>query len=245
MCETSLVNGEPAGVAGTKDLVTRLRHWSSPWPSTRSHIVAVLALAVASSSFAAYVQDAWPTWHYIGHSLVLWIIVATVAAVRGSWLQSWLTTSAVLFVAVMSYFIAVRTFGPFEYPSLLSPLLLFWIVLAVVGGLGFATICLTAVNPGQLSWAAIGTIAGLLLGDAINASIGIPFAERTEPVKALLSIADNPGPVLIIGSIAALLWTATMIVHRRHHLGLTWLIVPGVLVGFVLVTIPDFLLHFA
>lgn len=91
--------------------MTRLRRWSSPWPATPTHLVAVLALAAASGVFAAYVQDAWPSWHFIGHSLVLWIIVAAAAALVGTWFQSWLTTSAALAVAVLSYFIAVGVFG--------------------------------------------------------------------------------------------------------------------------------------
>lgn len=208
-------------------------------------MVAVVVLAAASGIFAAYVQDAWPGWHYIGHSLVLWIIVAAAAAVRGTWLQSWLTTSAVLLVAVLSYFIAVRGFGPFDYPPLLSPVLLFWIVLAVVGGLGFATIGLTAVNPGRLSFLAVGVIAGLMLGDAINASVGIFYVEQDAPLSALLSVMHSPGPVLIIGSVGALCWIVIMLVQHRHRLSLSWLIVPGGLVGYVLVSVPDLLLHYA
>jgi len=207
--------------------------------------VAVLALAAASGVFAAYVQDAWPSWHFIGHSLVLWIIVAAAAALVGTWFQSWLTTSAALAVAVLSYFIAARVFGPFEYPALLSPLLLFWVVLAAVGALGFATICLTAANHGRLSYLAVGVIAGLLVGDAINTSVGIPYVEQSEPLTALRSVIDNSDPVMIIGTTGALCWIAIMLVHHRHSLIRAWLIVPGALVGQVLVTIPDLLLHYA
>lgn len=181
--------------------------------------------------------------HYIGHSLVLWIIVAAAAAVRGTWLQSWLTTSAVLVVAVLSYFIAVRGFGPFEYPPLLSPALLFWIVLAGLA-VGFATIGLTAVNRGRLSFLAVDVIAGLMLGDAINASVGIFYVEQDEPLSALLSIMHSPGPVLIIGSVGALCWIVIMMVHHRHRWSRSWLIVPGGLVGYVLVSVPDLLLHY-
>lgn len=204
----------------------------------------MLGLAACSGAFAAYVQDAWPAWHYIGHSLVLWTCVAVIAALRGSWLQSSLTTSVALIVAVLTYFIATRVFGPFDYPPLLSPLLAFWIVLAAVGGFGFATICLTAVNRNTLTWLAIGTVPGLLLGDALNASAGIPFLEIS-PLEALTTILSNPSPIVLIASGATTCWLAAMFILQRTNLGHVWLTLPGFIGGYVLITIPDLLLHFA
>ncbi|MBN9611732.1 MAG: hypothetical protein J0I11_20760 [Actinobacteria bacterium] len=233
-----------APVPTLKSVTARLRCWSSPWPSTRTHVITVLVVAAAASAFASYAQDAWAQWHYIGHSLVLWIIVATAAALRGTLLQSWLTTSTTLAVAVAVYFAATRIFGPFDQYPPLAPLLLLWIVLAAVGGFGFAVLCLTAVGRGWPSFLAAGVIAGLMLGDALNASIGIPYIEQHQPIEALHSILADPGPVLVIGCIAAAGWIAAMLIHQRHRLATVWLVIPGLIAGHALASIPDLLLHY-
>lgn len=54
-----------------------------------------------------------------------------------------------------------------------------------------------------------------------------------------------PGPVLIIGAVGTLRWIVIMLIRHRHSLIWSWLIVPGGLAGFTLVTIPDLLLHYA
>lgn len=194
--------------------------------------------------FAALAQDHLSGWHFIGHSLVLWIIVATGAAMRGTLLQSWATTSAALAIAVATYYTVTRVFGPFDsYPSL-APLLLFWGVLAVVGGLGFAVLCLTALRRGRLNFLAVGTVAGLMLGDAINTAIGIPYIEQDKPLKALSSIS-YPGPVFTVALVGSGLWILALLIHHRRRLLTVWLIVPGLAIGHILVTVPDVLLHYA
>lgn len=214
-----------------RSVVARAKLWSSPWPSTRTSVTVVLGMAVAASVFAAIAQDHLSGWHFIGHSLVLRIIVATVAAMRGPLLQSWATASAALAVAVVTYYTVTRLFGPFDaYPSL-APLLLFWSVLAVVGGLGFAVLCHTALGRGWLRFLAVGIVAGLILGDAITTAIGIPYIEQEQPLAALGSIS-YPGPVFTVALVGATCWTLGLLIHHRRGLLTAWMVAPGLIVGY-------------
>lgn len=203
-----------------------------------------LAVAVTASIFAALVQDHWNGWHFIGHSLSLWIIIATFAAMRGTLVQSWVTTSATLAASVTTYYTVTRLFGPFDAYPLLAPLLLFWGALAIVGGFGFAVLCLTALGPGRLRFLAAGTVAGLMLGDAINTAIGLPYLEQPDPIGALGSIS-YPGPVFTVALVGAACWTLLILIRHRHRPLAAWSILPGLVAGHVLVSIPDLLLHYA
>lgn len=224
--------------------MARARAWSSPWPTTRISVIVSLAVAVAASIFAALAQDRWNGWHFIGHSLSLWIIIATFAAMRGTFAQSWVTTSATLAVSVTTYYTVTRLFGPFDSYSPLAPLLVFWGALAIAGGFGFAVLCLTALGPGRFRFLAAGTIAGLMLGDAINTTIGLPYLEQPDPIAALGSISYSD-PVFTVAIVGAACWTALILIRHRHRLLAAWSILPGLVAGHILVSIPDFLLHYS
>lgn len=238
------MNGGLLDTSAFRSVVSRAKSWSSPWPSSPTYVTTVLALAAAASIFAAFAQDHLQGWHFIGHSLVLWIIIAVGAATRGTLQQSWATASAALAVAIVTFYTVTRLFGPSDsYPSL-APLLFFWGVLAAVGGLGFAVLCLTALTRPWCTFLAVGTVAGLMLGDAINTAIGIPHVEQDKPFDALTSIG-YPGPVFTVAILGAGCWTLGMLIHHRRRLKIAWLIVPGLVIGHILVTIPDVLLHYA
>lgn len=233
------------GIAhSSSSLVARARQFSSPWPTTKPFVVTVLVLTVLVSVFASVAQDHLDGWHFIGHSLVLWIILATGAATHGNLLQGWATSTTTLIVAVATYYTATRTFGPFDAYPPLAPLLMFWGALAIVGGFGFALLCITALRPGWSSFPAVGVIAGLMVGDAINTAIGIPYLELPNPFAALASISLFD-PVFTVAWIGAGSWILTALLLHHRQLLRAWLIVPGLLVGHILVSIPDLLLHYA
>lgn len=225
--------------------VHRLGALSSPWPYSSRYTIGVVIAGGTSGVTAAYIQDAWPTWHYLGHSLVVWIIVATAAAFRGTLLQAWATSTSALAIAVLSYFVTIRLVGPFEYPSLLSPLLLFWLILAVIGGLGFACLGLVAVNRTWLTWPAVGTVVGLLIGDALNAEVGIPWIDESMSITTVWDMRGSYGPVFNLAAFAAVSWIVAMFIVHRRYLARSWLLLPGIPVGYALVTIPDLLLHYS
>lgn len=225
------------------EVLTQIRALPPTLAYSRRYLVTVVALGAASSTLAAYAQDAWRGWHFLGHSLVLWVIIAAVASLRGTLIQAWATCAAVLACSVFSYFISLGIFSPYAVPSIFGLLTAFWLLLAIVGAFGFAVLIRLALGASRLSWLAIGSLAGMLIGDGVNVSIGIPWIEQRQPAAALWGIFRYSNPVLLLAVLAALLWLVSMAVRRRRELSSSWLTAPGAALGWALVTIPDLLLH--
>jgi hypothetical protein len=201
----------------------------------------VLGTSLAASIFAAYAQDRWISWHTLGHSVVLWVVIGIAASTRGTYRRAGWRVTAALTVSVFAYYLAQQLPGHAFYHRTGSGVVVFWFLVASVGGPALAALCVTARTNNPLGIAAGATVLGVLLGDVINARggrVGLLNNGLTSWIGA--SMARDP--VSVIGLGAALVGVC-FAVHRYSWTPTALMTVPaGLLFGYLLVSAPDIVL---
>jgi hypothetical protein len=215
---------------------------ASPWRTSLTFTFVAVGVSIMLTGIVAVLQDRIQSWHPIGHSIILWVALSLLTATRGTFRQAVVSTQCLLVCSVVAYYATTTAVSPFEEGDSILFLMVFWVVGAIAGGFIFSTVALVAFSEGRIGGLAVGLVAGIIFGDVSNASSGIPFLDNSAFVGMLETLLLVT-PLTVIGGCALVVYLSVMTVHRAKS-GLSVLLIPlGVPLGFVLVSLPDIVLH--
>lgn len=211
--------------------------------------VAVLLISSGLIGFViAHLQDQGGLGLFqLGHSLSIWVVIAVVASLNGTFHQgSWLAIGCLAIGVVVYYW--TSAYYPWNSGAAHSGLVVqrpfsvvlvgIWLVGALVAGSLFAVLTRAALRANKLGALSAGVIAGLLCGDLLVARSGFIwdgasseyFARAVSPFTSLNWLDTAALAVILI-------WA---FVSFNYRLRLLLLLIPGAVVGCVVASLPLF-----
>jgi hypothetical protein len=175
----------------------------------------------------------------IRHSLLLWIVIGVVAALRGTFLQAVASTFTVETVSILTFFLGGRS--PYTSGLSLGAVIAFWITITVAAALILAAAVNLCFSTSKwVSASSTGFLVGLSIGDGLSSLAGWPLDTGVDLADALR--------LLITPSVyTGLLWCVwciciTVSVYHERILAMTsWII--SAPIGASLAISPDLVLH--
>lgn len=199
----------------------------------------MLGLAAISGPIVAYMERRSDSWHLLGHSLVLWILIGLVCCSYSGYRVAIARTTAALILAVMGYYGSTAYLD--RVASLSARTLAFWLLAACLGGSTLAATCVRARRIGVDGILASFVIIGMLLGDTVNIRGGLAGLEN-RGFDSFVAAAPLTDVASIMGIVGA--FTYMVITCRRQswsHLA-PYSVVTGLTIGYVLISLPDYIL---
>jgi hypothetical protein len=89
-------------------------------------------LAFTSGLIVAYMETRADSWHLLGHSIVLWILLGLLCVSVDGWTLAIVRTTTALIAAVLGYFPDVAVWSQVGTDSRRT--VIFWVALAGIGG---------------------------------------------------------------------------------------------------------------
>lgn len=223
-CEGKAVGGHHDA---RKHLSTRV---TSPGASLGNvGIIMVLALGVVTGGFAAfayYNSFLRPLAHTVG----IWFVLVAVVAVGRRWRIAAIRSIATLMAAVLAFYFGKKIFYNIHYPGTVYQIntgtVTLWLILAVCGGCVLGVVFSNISLPGWRGVLATSSATGLLVADATR------------------RISSHSSESLFLGicCIFALFFITVLGRRNLHHvLRILILTIPMATLGYVLVSIPDFI----
>lgn len=215
-------NGD-GSAARTRRRVTSLAAWRPGWP----RLLAAVVAGLVTGSFAAWAYYGGP-FYPLSHTFGLWIVTVALLSAGQSRARAIGTSFFALLIAVIAFFYGKKVMYGIKYP-----------------GMPYA------VNPEQLlEWGLLAAVAGALLGSIFchigapswAGSIGSAFAIGLLAADAYRRASNyhDQAPVVVgfaVVAIAVLLLAAVRTPHQLLRIA-AWS-VPGVIVGYGLISAPD------
>jgi len=198
----------------------------------RSHLVwgdgAAALAAIAVGAFGAFSYYGDTILRPFAHTFGIWILLVAVVSARQTLLRGALRGAGALLLSAVSFFYGKQIYYDILYPGPGFPYrvhpseLLFWGAFGLVGGAVLGVIASRIGPPGWWAAAASALLMGLLLADAYH---------WYHTWDGALPIAFALAGVVVIAAMG----------HRtRRQIGYTAvLLIPGTIVGSVLVAAPD------
>ncbi len=190
-------------------------------------IVLVGVAGAVSGAFGAYCYyDA--LLRPLAHTVGLWVLLAVVVAARRPARSAVLRTTVALLAAVLAFYVGLQVVYGIRYPGLPYALNVeqigLWCLIAVVAGAGLGLAFHRVGDDGWPGAVASAAAVGILVADMLRRVLSYPDAA---PVVVTLTVIAV-GIVLVLTG------------HGRTALArAALLVVPGVAVGYVLVSAPD------
>jgi hypothetical protein len=198
-----------------------------------------LGLAAISGPIAAHLENGPDSWHLLGHSLILWILIGLIASGHASYQQAIARTTTALIISVAGYYWSTAHVDHTANTS--AQTVIFWLALALIGGPTLAVLSVTARRVAAVGIFTSFVIIGMLLGDTLNIRGGLIGLEN-RGVDSLIGSAPITDVSTILGIGGAAIYL--LIICRRQTL--SWLSscygTIGLMTGYLLISAPDYLL---
>jgi hypothetical protein len=202
----------------------------------RAHLTwgdgAAALAAIAVGAFGAFAYYGDTILRPFAHTFGIWIFLVAVVSARQTLLCGALRGCGALLISVVAFFYGKQIYYDILYPGPGFPYrvqpteLLFWGVLGMLGGAILGAVASRIGQPGWLAAAASALLMGLLLADAYHW-----YSTWREDLPMALALAG----VVVIAVLGHRTW---------RQLGLTAvLLIPGTVVGYLLISVPDWAQH--